>query len=88
MARKQKAISEEKPPMTFTKPTGDELDHRYSYHVPGGDQPQRYELVRNRIAKLAKELVAVTPCCPEQTRALNALDEALFLFNAAIARHG
>ena len=35
----------------------------------------------------AKFCVERTPCSPEQTRALNALDEVMFLFNAAIARN-
>ena len=40
---------------------------------------------RSRSARIA--CVNLTPCSPEQTRALNALDEAMFLFNAAIARN-
>lgn len=73
--------------MAFQKPTIDELSDRFSYHPPHGDQAGRYDLIRQQIRSLAVFCVELTPCCPEQTRALNALDEVLFLFNAAIARH-
>lgn len=72
--------------MAFEKPTVDQLAHRFNYHAPKGDQVERYANVRHAIKQAAIECVRLTPCCPEQTRALNALDEAMFLFNAAIAR--
>lgn len=71
----------------FEKPTDEQLEHRYCYHAPKGDQAQRYEEVRSAIFIAARTCVQLTPCSPEQTRALNALDEAMFLFNAAIARN-
>lgn len=37
-----------------------------------------------RCAKLIRDY---TPLCPEQTRAINAVEEALFLAEAAILRH-
>lgn len=73
--------------MPFEKPTFEQLSERFTYHAPKGDQAKRYETVRAAILGLAKVCVDQTPCCPEQTRALNALDEAMFLFNAAIARN-
>lgn len=73
--------------MPFEKPTFEQLSHRFTYHAPKGDQPKRYETIRATILAMAKVCVENTPCCPEQTRALNALDEAMFLFNAAIARN-
>ncbi len=72
--------------MAFEKPTFEQLSHRYTYHAPKGDQAGRYEVIRAAILGAAKVCVERTPCCAEQTRALNALDEAMFLFNAAIAR--
>ncbi len=72
--------------MPFEKPSRDELMNRYSYHAPKGDQASRYERVRNILFECAVMCVDLTPCSPEQARALNALDEAMFLFNAAIAR--
>lgn len=72
--------------MAFEKPTAEQLRHRFQYHAPTGDQPDRYSRIRETILAAATACVAMTPCSPEQTRALNALDEAMFLFNAAIAR--
>lgn len=73
--------------MPFEKPTFEQLSHRYTYHAPKGDQASRYEIVRAAVLGCAKIIVEQTPCSPEQTRALNALDEAMFLANAAIARN-
>ena len=70
----------------FRKPTPEELEHRFKQHVPHGDQGDRYARVRAEILRCAVECVKITLCSPEQTLALNALDEAMFLFNAAIAR--
>lgn len=69
------------------KPTVEQLANRFFYHAPKGDQTARYEEIRELICALAFRAVQLTPCSPEQTRALNALDEAMFLFNAAIARN-
>lgn len=69
------------------KPTDAELANRYTYHAPKNDQQQRYQDIRSEIFKVAKLIRDLTPCCPEQTRAFNSLDEAMFLANAAIARH-
>lgn len=73
--------------MAFEKPTFEQLSNRFTYHAPKGDQTGRYEKIRAIIQQAAIDCVGMTPCCPEQTRALNALDEAMFLFNAAIARN-
>lgn len=70
----------------FMKPTLEQLTNRFSYHAPKGDQTGRYEKIRAALLEVAVMCVDLTPCSPEQTRALNALDEAMFLFNAAIAR--
>jgi hypothetical protein len=71
----------------FEKPTNDQLANRFIYHAPKGDQAERYERIRQQIYATATVCVTLTPCSPEQTRALNALDEAMMLFNAAIARN-
>lgn len=73
--------------MAFEKPTVEELGKRFFHHPPKGDQAERYSAVRMKIYEAACSCVALTPCSPEQTRALNALDEAMMLFNAAIARN-
>lgn len=73
--------------MPFEKPTVEQLANRFDYHAPKDDQGDRYAAVRHAIKQAAVECVRLTPCSPEQARALNALDEAMFLFNAAIARN-
>lgn len=73
--------------MAFEKPTVDQLAHRFNHHPPKGDQAERYGNVRHAIKQAAITCVGLTPCCAEQSRALNALDEAMMLFNAAIARN-
>ena len=72
--------------VAFLKPSVKDLEHRFNYHPPKGDQIGRYEKVRSTLLTAALTCVELTPCSPEQTRALNKLDEAMFLFNAAIAR--
>lgn len=73
--------------MPFEKPTLEQLSNRYTYHAPKADQPHRYETIRAVILGAAQIIVNHTPVSPEQSRALNALDEAMFLANAAIARN-
>lgn len=73
--------------MPYEKPTFEQLSHRYTYHAPKGDQQKRYETIRAVILGAAKIVVECSPCSPEQTRSLNALDEAMMLANAAIARN-
>ena len=73
--------------MPFEKPTESQLCHRFNYHAPKEGQADRYAVIRGIIRDAAIACVNLTPCSPEQTRALNAMDEAMFLFNAAIARN-
>lgn len=67
------------------KPTDEQIDNRFSHHPPKGDQATRYTEIRAKMAETAKFVRDRTPCSPEQTRALNALHEAMMLANAAIA---
>ena len=69
------------------KPTDEQLDHRFTHHPPKGDQVVRYGEIRAKLAEAAKFIRDRTPVCPEQTRSINALDEAMFLANAAIAHN-
>jgi type IV secretory pathway VirB4 component len=71
----------------FAKPTVEQLKQRFSYHAPKGDQAQRYGEIRDKLLEAAIYIVERTPVSPEQTRALNKLDEAMMIFNAAIARN-
>jgi hypothetical protein len=73
--------------MAFEKPTREQLENRFCHHPPKDDQAYRYTQIRDRICDVAVFCVSMTPVSPEQTRAINALDEAMMLFNAAIARN-
>ena len=73
--------------MEHQKPTDDQLERRYGFrHVPN-EKLEKYYQIRKKCGELARVLVANTPCCPEQTRALNALDEAMALSLFAMERH-
>jgi hypothetical protein len=67
------------------KPTQEELANKFDHHVPFGDQGERYSRVRAVLKEACLRCVHMTPCSPEQTRAVNAMHEAMMLFNSAIA---
>ena len=64
-----------------------EIENRYCYHAPKGDQPERYQRIRAKILETAALIVDLTPGSREQSVALTALDTAMFNANAAIARN-
>ena len=66
--------------------TDADIEMRFSYHPPKVDQLDRYALLRKEAGKLARTIVRNTPASPEQQRALEKLEEAMYLSNAAIAR--
>lgn len=63
-----------------------ELDTRFTYHAPKGDQQQRYTDLRDAGKELAEQIVASTPPSREQALALTKLEEAIMWANTAIAR--
>lgn len=63
-----------------------ELETRFSYHSPIGDQPERYVRIRNEARNLADLICSKTPKCREQSIALTKLEEVVMWANAAIAR--
>lgn len=73
--------------MPFEKPNDAQLTNRFMHHPPKGDQAERYALIRAKILEAAKFVRDNTPLCAEQTRAINALDEAMMFADAAIARN-
>lgn len=76
-----------KPLPKFAPFTDAQLRNRFSYHAPKGDQLARYGAIRAMQLQFAELIRELTPVSPEQTRAMNALDEVGFLANAAIARN-
>lgn len=74
----------EESPMADT--TGDELETRFTYHAPKGDQPSRYETIRGAGLELARLIDSLTPASREQSLAMTHLEQAVMWANAAIAR--
>jgi hypothetical protein len=67
--------------------TKEDLDNRFTYHAPKGDQADRYAALRDHAKGLAEHIVDECPESREKLLALTKLEEAVFWANAAIARH-
>lgn len=63
-----------------------ELDIRFTYHAPFGDQAERYAEIRRQALHLAGVLATFCPQSRELSVALTKLDEVVFWANASIAR--
>lgn len=66
--------------------TQEELDIRFTYHAPTGDQPERYDRLRKAAKNFAALIVELTPDSREQSLAITHLEESVMMANAAIAR--
>jgi len=66
--------------------TSDELHTRFTYHPPKGDQPVRYQRIREHGKALAELVDVECPESREKSLALTKIEEAIFWANAAIAR--
>ncbi len=64
-----------------------DLQKRFSYHAPKGDQPDRYVLIRENAFVLAQILMERCPPSREQSLALTKLEEVVMWANASIARN-
>jgi len=64
----------------------EELDIRFTYHPPKGDQAERYTDIRDVGYKFASLIVSFCPESREQSLALTKIEEAVMWANAAIAR--
>ena len=64
-----------------------DLERRYTYHPPKGNQELRYADIRANAALLAALLTEHCPESDERKRALDKLDECVMLANASIARN-
>lgn len=66
--------------------TVDELDRRFSYHPPSGDQATKQQAVRSEARQLAGLLKDACPEGRELSLALTRLEECVMWANAAVAR--
>ena len=57
----------------------------FTYHKPFGDQPARYELLREEAGKLATLINELCPESREKSLALTTIQQAIMWANAAIA---
>jgi len=64
-----------------------DIENRFTYHPPHGDQAERYEKLRAKARELAELMAELCPSSPELSRAVTHVDEAVMNANAAIARH-
>lgn len=60
----------------------------FSYHKPEGDQPARYEAIREAARVFAQVIVDNTIPCADQTAAIRKLRECVMTVNASIALGG
>lgn len=63
-----------------------ELDRRFTYHAPKGDQAERYTAIRALARDFAANLMMACPESRELSLALTNLELAVMWANAAIAR--
>jgi hypothetical protein len=71
--------------MSHQKP---DLENIFTYHSPKGDQPARYQAVREGALAFAKILDANVPDGADKSAALRELRVAVMTANAAIALEG
>ena len=64
----------------------EQLENSFTYHRPQGNQPERYERIRDEAGRMAQLIATNTPESREQSLALTRLDEVVMFANAAIAR--
>lgn len=64
-----------------------DLNLRFDYHPPTGEQPERYTELRAEAKAFAAKVLELTPASREQSLAITAIEQALMWANASIARN-
>lgn len=67
--------------------TQEDIDKRFTYHSPKGNQPERYVAIRNKAQELAELILNTTPSSREQSLAITELEMTVMWANASIARN-
>lgn len=65
--------------------TQEELNNIFTYHAPKGDQPERYQRIREWAKELATVINRDCPESQEKSLALTNLQQAVMWANASIA---
>ena len=63
-----------------------ELDVRFTYHKPQGEQPRKYLSIRAMAKGFAAEINDLCPESREKSLAITKIEEAVMWANSAIAR--
>ena len=63
-----------------------EMETRFTYHSPKGNQPQKYETIRNEARRFATIVDSLCPESREKSLAMTQIEDAVMWANAAIAR--
>lgn len=61
------------------------IEDTFTYHKPFGDQPQRYEKLREKAKELAYLIEESCPNSREKSLAMTSLQQAIMWANASIA---
>lgn len=61
------------------------LEEIFRYHAPVGNQPERYEYIRDEARNLAHIILSMSPKSREQSLAITSLQQAVMWANSAIA---
>ncbi len=64
-----------------------QIENNFTYHKPHGNQPERYQTIRDEAKSLALLIADSTPKSREQSLALTKLEEVVMWANASIARN-
>lgn len=69
----------------MTTMTKEEIEVWFTYHSQHGNQPERYELIRNKAKELAIIILDNSYASADQTAAIRKLRECVMTVNASIA---
>ena len=75
------------PRYPFTEEQSNKVENNFTYHAPFGNQPERYEELRERGKFLARMMLNLCPPSRELSLALTKLEEAIMWANASISRN-
>lgn len=75
-------------PYEFVDSQKQEIDCRFSYHAPKGNQVAVYQQLRDKAKELAELYIECVPSSREREYALASLEESNMWANAGIARRG
>ena len=68
-------------------PQNTKIENNFTYHPPKGDQPERYEAIREGAKALAYLIENLCPDSREKSLALTNLEQSVMWSNSAIARN-